>query len=390
MSDFTPKNYSGLTEAYASIYRKDETVNEEHLDQEIQTENVDCDPEVLVDVIVEHLVTNGYVKTENQALDMIPHIGDTWLDGILGNFVLEQSFINGVNSLLDEGCDLSSYTIDELYENYISNLVSENGLQDLHEVVPLLAAPLLANPAALAAGAGLAAGAVYAGKKALDAYKQMRGTGTDAASERWLKTGSYEAKPTAPTVYKAKVTGDVETPTSRQQRAAQRIKDRQSATPSPGSGGPSRPPGGGGGPKWKDILLGKTTAGKVARGVGTAAAADVAGTAYDPSKYSVTSGGLGLASGALSLPFQGAAGLERFGKGVGKGAPLFGRGAYEQGQRTGIGQFARGTGEVLGKASQTMLTQPWRKPAPAPAAPSGSGSQGMTPIFKNGQIVGYK
>jgi len=389
MSDFTPKNFSGLTEAYASIYRKDETVNEEHLDQEIQIENLECDPETLVDIVVEHLVVNGFVKTENQALDMIPHIGDTWLDGIVGNFVLEQSFVDGVNSLLEEGCDLSAYTVDELYENYISNLVSENGLQDLHEVVPLLAAPLLANPATWAAGAALGAGALYAGKKALDAYRQRK-PGTDAASERWLKTGSYEAKPT---VYKAKVTGDVDTQstTTRQQRAAQRLKDRQAAaSSSSGSGGSPTPPSGGKGPKWKDILLGKTTAGKVARGVGTAAAADVAGTAYDPSKYSVTSGGLGLASGALSLPFQGVAGVERFGKGVEKGAPLFGRGAYEQGQRTGIGQFARGTGETLGNISQTMITQPWRKPATAPATPSGSGSQGSSPIIKNGQIVGWK
>lgn len=375
MSDFTPKNYSGLTEAYASIYRKDETVNEEHLDQEIQTENVDCDPEVLVDVIVEHLVTNGYVKTENQALDMIPHIGDTWLDGILGNFVLEQSFINGVNSLLDEGCDLSSYTVDELYENYISNLVSENGLQDLHEVVPLLAAPLLANPAALAAGAGLAAGAVYAGKKALDAYKQKRGTGTDAASERWLKTGSYEAKPTAPTVYKAKISGDVDTSTTtRRERARERLRDRQSATPSPGSGGPFRPPGGGGGPKWKDILLGKTKAGLATRAGSTAlGAADVYGSA----KYGDPSWGLralSVPTAAASLPVHLAGTLHR-----------------------GVGDAARSMWDPLNVGKGTspdiaskMWNQPWRKPTPAPAAPSGSGSQGMTPIFKNGQIVGYK
>lgn len=349
MSDFTPKNYGGLTEAYASIYRKDETVNEEHLDQEIQTENVDCDPEVLVDVIVEHLVTNGYVKTENQALDMIPHIGDTWLDGILGNFVLEQSFINGVNSLLDEGCDLSSYTVDELYENYISNLLDENGQLNLNEAVPALLAAPMAGPAIAAGLTGLVGGAAKL-------YQGMQKRKPDAASERWLKTGSYEAKPTAPTVYKAKVTGDVDAQsTTRQQRAAQRMKDRQAATSSTGSGGSGSsptPPGGGKGPNWKDILLGKTKAGLATRvGGATVAGSELYGSQYGA--YSPTKLAAGLPLGAAGLTLQGAAGLERFGK----------PGGYAGGQRTTFGYAARDAGETLGRTGAQLITQPGRKPA---------------------------
>ena len=400
MSDFAAKNYGGLMEAYASIYKQPDQVIEEQVDQEVYFENVEVDSDLMVDIIIDRLVAEGYANTEDEALNIIPHMSDAWLDNVVGNFVLEQNFIIGVNTLLDEGYDLSSHTVDELYENYIFNIVCENELEDLHEALPLLAAPLLANPATWAAGAGLAAGAAYAGKKALDAYRQMR-TGTDAASQRWLQTGSYASTKDKPTQKPAQDQRRIQQAKQRvlqrqqQQPAAQqptsskpqqlkpptptpKQKPEPSKPPTPSGGGGTQPPGGPPkGPNWKDILLGKTKAGLATR-VGVPVAADLAGTAYDPSKYSASIGLAGLAPGALSLPLQGAAGLERFGKGFRQGAPLLGKGAYEQGQRTGIGQASRGTGETLGKISKDMLTQPWRKPS-TPSTPSAPSTQPTTP-----------
>lgn len=404
MSEITPKNYNGLMEAYASIYSQPEQIIQEQVEEEICFEDLEVDNDLVVDLVVERLIVEGYANTEDQALNMIPHMSDAWLDNVVGNFVLEESFVDVVNSLLEEGYDLSSYTVDELYEEYVghfNNYLNEDHSMDLHEALPLLAAPLLANPATWAAAAGLGAGAVYAGKKALDAYRQMR-SGTSAEGERWLQQGVLQARTRKQAQDQRRLQQGKERVLQRQQQKAAQQPAQQPTQPAaqkpaskPGSSSPT-PPGGGKGPNWKDILLGKTKAGLGTRAAGALSAADLAGTAYDPSKYSASIGLAGIAPGALSLPLQGAAGLERFGKGFRQGAPLVGRGAYEQGQRTGLGQASRGTGEALGQLSQSMLTQPWRKPSTQPAQPaqpsstSTGGSQGMTPIIKNGQIVGYK
>ena len=229
MSESAGKTFRGLQEAYTSIYTdKSENLTEDTIVSEHLIEDLEVDPYLLVDVLTERLVLEGYANTEDQALNMIPHMSDAWLDTVVGNFVLEESFIDAVNSLLEEGYDLSSYTVDDLFEDYIghfNNCLTEDYRMDLHEAVPLLAAPLLANPATWAAGAGLAAGIGYAGKKLLDAWNQRR-SGTDAASERWLQTGSYASTKEKP---KPKPTQD----NRRLQQAAERLKARQ---PQPQSG----------------------------------------------------------------------------------------------------------------------------------------------------------
>lgn len=229
------KNYSGLMEAYASIYQQPESVVEDNV-EEICFEDLEVDADIMVDLVVDRLIVEGYANTDNQALNMIPHMSDAWLDSIIGNFVLEESFIDAVNSFVEEGYDLSSYTWDELYEDYIGhfdNYLTEDHRMDLQEVVPLLAAPLLANPATLAAGAGLAAGAAYAGKKAYDAYRQMR-TGTDPASQRWLETGSYASTKEKPTQKPAQ-------DQRRLQQAKERLQQRQQQPPAAPSQ-PAKPP----------------------------------------------------------------------------------------------------------------------------------------------------
>ena len=224
MSEITPKNYNGLMEAYASIYNKPEQTTQEQLEEEICFEDLEVDNDLMVDLVVERLIVEGYANTEDQALNMIPHMSDAWLDTVVGNFVIEQNFIEAVNSILEEGYDLSSYTVDELYEEYVghfNNYLNEDYRTDLHEVVPLLAAPLLANPATWAAGAGLAAGAAYAGKKAYDAYRQMR-SGTSAEGEKWLQQGVLQAKTRKQ---------QRDTAQQRRQQASERLKAKQQAQP---------------------------------------------------------------------------------------------------------------------------------------------------------------
>ena len=118
MSESAGKTFRGLQEAYASIYANNsENLTEETIVSEVQEEEF-VDPEVLVDIVVEQLINNGYVKTEDQAINIIPHIGDSWLDNIIETFIVEQHFIGAVNLLVSEGVDLSEYTFEELAENY--------------------------------------------------------------------------------------------------------------------------------------------------------------------------------------------------------------------------------------------------------------------------------
>jgi hypothetical protein len=211
------KDYKGLIEAYASIYKQPEQVIEEQVDLEVYSENIEVDPDFLVDLIVEHLITEGYTKTENQALDIIPHISDTWLDNIIESIIIEEHFIDCVNSLVEEGYDLSSYTWDDLYEEYTNHLTNQ-----LNEVAAL--APALGTP--VGAGAvlgGLALGALGKVKQASDYLRTSKQWGYgDPASKRWLETGSYASKKETPKQQR-------DTAQQRRQQAAERVRQRQQA-----------------------------------------------------------------------------------------------------------------------------------------------------------------
>ena len=251
MSDFTSKDHKGLMEAYASIYNNQpEQIIEEQVDLEVYSENVEVDPDFLVDVIVEHLITEGYTKTENQALDIIPHISDAWLDNIIESIVIKEHFLDCMNSLVEEGYDLSSYTWDELYEEYIDHLTNQ-----LNEVTAL--APALSTPAGAAAAlGGLALGALGKVKQASDYLRTSRQWGYgDPASKRWLETGSYASKKETPKQQR-------DTAQQRRQQAAERLRQRQQAQPAkpqapaqpaqPSGGTSSEPPKG---PDWKKTFM---------------------------------------------------------------------------------------------------------------------------------------
>ena len=404
MSDFAAKNYGGLMEAYASIYKQPEQVIEEQVNQEVYFEDVEVDNDLLVDVIANLLVAEGYAKTEDQALNMIPHMSDAWLDTVVGNFVLEQNFIECVNSIIEEGYDLSSYTIDELYEEYVghfNNCLNEDYHIDLHEAIPLLAAPLLANPATWAAGAGLAAGIGYAGKKVYDALRQ-RATGTDAASQRWLNTGSYATTKQTPSQQrdaaeqrkKQRLQQGRERLTQRQQQPttpaqptkpttpAQPTKPTtpaQPTTPAAGGAPPTPPSGGGGKPPKIDPLqtvksifkagkefigkgkgplsqvlgkparerfFGTTKAGQITRGATAAgvSALDIGGKIADPSKPSLVSKLGSVGPGAVGTTLQATGNIPGI-------------------RGTSLGTGARGTGGAFRQVGREMRDQGLKPPS---------------------------
>lgn len=232
MSEITPKNYNGLMEAYASIYRQPEQIIQEQVEEEICFEDLEVDNDLVVDLVVERLIAEGYANTEDQALNMIPHMSDVWLDNVVGNFVLEESFNDAVNSLLEEGCDLSSYTVNELYEEYIGHFdqcVNEEYGLSLQEAIPLVAAPL-AGPAIAAGLTGLVGGAAKL-------YQSMQRKGTDPASQRWLDTGSYASTKQTPKQQR-------DSAAQRRQKAAERLRTRQQQQPAAQSvpAQPTKPP----------------------------------------------------------------------------------------------------------------------------------------------------
>jgi len=123
------------------------------------------------------------------------------MNSIVSHIYISECFNSIVDSLIEEGYDLSSYTEQELYEVYI-----QESAQDLHEALPLvLAAPALANPATWAAGAGLVAGIGYAGKKAWDAWRQRRSGWNQSAMDniQWRDSSSSKPKPKPAPVVKS-------------------------------------------------------------------------------------------------------------------------------------------------------------------------------------------
>ena len=202
MSESAGKTFRGLQEAYASIYaNKSENLTEDTIVSEVQEEQeFEINEEKLLITMIEYLVVEGYVKTEEQALKLIPHISEGWMNSIVSHIYISECFHSCVDSLIEEGYDLSSYTEQELYEVYI-----QESAQDLHEALPL-ALPLLANPATWAAGAGLVAGTVYAGKKAWDAWRQRRSGWNQSAMDNIQWRDSSKPKPVAPVAAKPKPT----------------------------------------------------------------------------------------------------------------------------------------------------------------------------------------
>ena len=397
MSDFSAKNQRGLMEAYASMYQQ--PIQEDKV-EDVEYQEYEINPDALYESIVNYLVSEGYVETEKKAEAMIPHLSEGWFNDIVGTIVINEHFIECVNSFIEEGCDLSSYTWDELYEEYtghLSNVITEE-YRNLNEVTGALA-PVLSTPL----GAGAALGAAALGtlgkiKKDLDYLRTSKQWGYgDPAAKRWLETGSFEAR-------KEKDPARVKASREAAQRAQQQRQQQQTAqkpvgttttVASPAQSGASTgaagsPPGGGpgGGPgnkppkidplqTVKDIwrgtkefvgkgkgplsqvlgkparerFFGSTRPGQLTRGIATTAgsAADIIGTAADPTGTTKSR----LAQlGSIGPGFVGTL-TQGVGKVLGGDKP------------TGGGGLERGiyqAGKQLRQVGRQMRDQPWTSP----------------------------
>ena len=124
MSESAGKTFRGLHEAYASIYaNKSENLTEDTIVSEVQEEQkFEINEEKLLITMIDYLVVEGYVKTEEEALKMIPHIGEEWMGDIVSHIYLSEGFYSCIDSLIKEGYDVSSFNEEYLFELYVEGV----------------------------------------------------------------------------------------------------------------------------------------------------------------------------------------------------------------------------------------------------------------------------
>lgn len=229
MSEFTPKNFSGLTEAYASIYNnsnKQEVLNEGKVEQETIFEKIEIDTDALYEAMVQYLVTEGYADTEKQAKNMLPHLSEQYLQNIAGNIVMTEQFELCLNSLLEEGYDLNSYSFEELFERYLdtmSNTLNEGYADAMDAGVDPITGALVTGLGAVASGA----------KYVSDMQQRNAARQLEKAGQLYASVIKRSGK-------------KVNLKTSKSPSPATPSQPTPSGGPTGPSGGPSGPSGGGG------------------------------------------------------------------------------------------------------------------------------------------------
>ena len=134
MSDFTSKDHKGLLEAYHSIYNKKEEVveelneNSEDLSEEVLFEDYDVD--VFLENVRDYLVFSGYVDTEDQAYNIMPHMTEEFFCKVLGEMVVLITCSEAKDYLISEGCEVEDYTVDDILD-----IFEEYEKQNLNEAV---------------------------------------------------------------------------------------------------------------------------------------------------------------------------------------------------------------------------------------------------------------
>jgi hypothetical protein len=390
MSESAGKTFRGLQEAYASIYaNKSENLTEDTIVNEVQEEQeFEIDENKLYETVKHYLIHEGFAKTEEQAVKMIPHIGENWLNGIISYAVLAEDFLQSLETLAEEGYDWSSYTEEDLFETYIKenhSILSEQLAGDM---------PGLGWLRGLTGifGAGAASRAVQT--KPRPYRTRPEGSAVDYGQMTLEKP-----KPKPAPVVKAQVTGETERP--RLRGTATRPSGSTETQPGPAASTPASstpasstpaPGGGGGGDNgdkkpdkkpdedydslalvkkgWRALkglgdnkvareLLGKPARGrffgKTPAGQGTRAAAtsavsglDIAGTLADPAKQTKSR----IAQlGSLGPGFVGTV-SQGLGYAAGGGKPT-GGGGLER----GLYQFGKSARQL----GREMRDQPWTK-----------------------------
>lgn len=375
MSESAGKTFRGLQEAYASIYAdKSENLTEDTIVSEVQEEQeFEIDENKLYETVKHYLIHEGFAKTEEQAVKMIPHIGENWLNGIISYAVLAEDFLQSLEILAEEGHDLSSFTEGELLESYLEGYCSQN----LNEAIPL------AIPA-IGAGIGVLGGLANLAKGMQK--RKPAPTGPSTWDYGQSGTSTYKPKP-APVVKSQSVDLDnpSSTPYPRTSTATARVTTGSTATPAPG-------PGGGGGDNgdkepdkkpdenydslalvkkgWRALkrlgdnkvarelfgkpargrFFGKTPAGQATRAAATSTVSglDIAGTLADPAKQTKSR----IAQlGSFGPGFVGTV-TQGIGKIAGGDKPT-GGGGLER----GLYQFGKSARQL----GREMRDQPWTK-----------------------------
>ena len=128
MSDFTSKDHKGLLEAYYSIYNKKEGVVEELNESVEETLTEDYDVNILLENVKDYLVLCGYVDTEDQACNIMPHMTEEFFGKLIGEMHVIGTCINTKEYLISEGCEVEDYTIEDmlnLFEYYEKENINE-------------------------------------------------------------------------------------------------------------------------------------------------------------------------------------------------------------------------------------------------------------------------
>ena len=128
MSDFTSKDHKGLLEAYHSIYNKKEEVVEELNESVEETLTEDYDVNILLENVKDYLVLRGYVDTEDQAYNIMPHMTEQFFGKLIGEMHVIGTCISMKEHLISEGCEVEDYTIEDmlnLFEYYEKENLNE-------------------------------------------------------------------------------------------------------------------------------------------------------------------------------------------------------------------------------------------------------------------------
>ena len=131
MSDFTSKDHKGLLEAYHSIYNKKEEVVEELNESVEETLTEDYDINILLENVKDYLVISGYVDTEDQAYNIMPHMTEEFFGSVIGEMYAIATCMNMKEYLISEGCEVEDYTIEDmhnLFENYVKENLNEEAI----------------------------------------------------------------------------------------------------------------------------------------------------------------------------------------------------------------------------------------------------------------------
>lgn len=140
MSDFTSKDHKGLFEAYHSIYNKKEEVVEELNESVEETLTEDYDVNILLENVKDYLVLRGYVDTEDQAHNIMPHMTEQFFGTLIGEMYAISACINMKEHLISEGCEVEDYTIEDmlnLFEYYEKENINEVAVTTAAATSPL-------------------------------------------------------------------------------------------------------------------------------------------------------------------------------------------------------------------------------------------------------------